>query len=136
MSWFGFGGGNNNSGQHEHSHNGQPCQAHGHGVNQNLQHALAQGFQPMPAITPAEMRKMQDDGLTKEQIMEKIKEKGAAMKQKAIEEGMFIEAPKFTEAKDGYAFQMGPFGIGYYKQVTPTPEQLKMMQVFPICIMK
>ena len=112
MSWFGLGAPTTKKeckkpcceNKHGHSHGGQQQQQQQ--IPPQIQQALAQGFTPMQPITPAELKKMQADGLSQQDIMAKLQEKAMAMKENAVAEGLFIEAPKFTEAKDGYAFQM------------------------------
>ena len=44
---------------------------------------------------------------------------GPAKKKKRKSGGLFMAADKFEGAREGYAFQMGPKGLGYY--VTPAP---------------
>ena len=111
MSWFSLGAPTTKKeckkpcceNKHGHSHGGQQQQQQ---IPPQIQQALAQGFTPMQPITPAELKKMQADGLSQQDIMANLQEKAMAMKEKAVAEGLFIESPKFTEAKDGYAFQM------------------------------
>ena len=112
MSWFSLGAPTTKKeckkpcceNKHGHSHGGQQQQQQQ--IPPQIQQALAQGFTPMQPITPAELKKMQADGLSQQDIMANLQEKAMAMKEKAVAEGLFIESPKFTEAKDGYAFQM------------------------------
>ena len=108
MSWFSLGSPTTNKKACKDKHcehcedNGQQNQH----IPAQVQKALAQGFQPIVPISPQELQKMKDSGMSQEDIMKRLQEVMAEKKRQAIEDKHFIESPKFTEAKEGYAFQM------------------------------
>lgn len=110
MSWFSLGSPSNDK-KHCDKEHCEHCEDDGHGQpNQHIpvqvQNALAQGFQPIVPISPQELQKMKESGMSQQDIMKRLQEIMAEKKKQAIEDKHFIETPKFTEAKEGYAFQM------------------------------
>ena len=109
MSWFSVGSPSNT----KKTCNDKHCEHCEDNAQQNHQHipaqvqqALAQGFQPIVPVSPQELQEMKDSGMSQEDIMKRLQEVMAEKKRQAIADKHFIESPKFTEAKEGYAFQM------------------------------
>jgi len=54
------------------------------------------------------------------------KKEESEKKDKKNSDSSFISSKKFTKAKSGYAFRMGPKGIGYYVDTPPKVDKMKL----------